>query len=103
MRLPISISRFAILFLIFATPLISCAAAPTQPVEESSFGNLPDGTAIKSFTLRNAKGMSAKVITYGAILMELNVPDPHGATTNVVLGAATLDRYLNGFPAGAAI
>ena len=81
-------------------------AAPAQSpkaVEEKEFGKLPDGTIIKQYTLRNSKGMVAKVITYGAILMELQAPDRHGAFTNVVLGANTLDEYLKGFRAPAAI
>jgi aldose 1-epimerase len=99
---PLNSIRFSSILMLLA--VLNCtAAAPIQPVEESSFGNLPDGTAIKLFTLRNANGMSAKVITYGAILTELNVPDRHAVTTNVVLGAATLERYLKGFPAAAAI
>ncbi len=72
-------------------------------IEETDFGKMPDGTAVKLFTLHNAHGMTAKVITYGAILTELDVPDRHGATTNVVLGAESLDDYLKGFPAAAAV
>lgn len=64
---------------------------------------MPDGAAVKLFTLRNAKGMSAKVMTYGAIITELQVPDRSGIMTNVVLGAATLEEYLKGFPGSAAV
>jgi len=35
-------------------------------------------------------------MTFGAILNEVAVPDRNGSTTNVVLGADSLDRYLNG-------
>ena len=47
--------------------------------------------------------MSAKIMTYGAILTELRVPDRHGVATNVVLGADTFEQYLKGFRAPAAI
>ena len=47
-------------------------------VERSNFGTLDDGTVIESFTLRNAKGATARVITYGATLTELRVPDRKG-------------------------
>src|SRR6266567_3143678 len=77
--------------------------AAVQRLEESAFGKGPDGTAVTLFTLRNSSGMTAKVMTYGAILTELRVPDRRGATTNVVLGAETLEQYLKGFPAAAAI
>ena len=62
-------------------------------VEENEFGALADGAAVKQFTLRNAKGMSVKVITYGAIIADIEAPDRNGAMTNVVLGAASLNRY----------
>jgi aldose 1-epimerase len=81
----------------------SCAAAGPPRLEEETFGTMPDGTVVKVFTLRNARGMSARVITYGAILAELNIPDRRGATTNVVLGAKSLDNYLHGFRGPAAI
>jgi aldose 1-epimerase len=53
--------------------------------------------------LRNTHGMVARIITYGAILTELQAPDRTGALTNVVLGADRFDVYLRGFPASAAI
>jgi len=77
--------------------------ASLQRLEEREFGKMPDGTAVQLFTLRNAGGMSAKIITYGAILTELQVPDRHGVATNVVLGAGTLEQYLKGFRGPAAI
>ena len=74
--------------------LSAATAAPKTGVEELEFGKMPDGTPVKLFTLRNAKGMTAKVMTYGAILTELDVPDRTGATASVVLGAQKLDQYL---------
>ena len=64
---------------------------------------MPNGTAVKLFTLRNTNGMSAKIMTYGAILTELRVPDRQGVVTNVILGADTLEQYLKGFRSPAAI
>jgi aldose 1-epimerase len=79
------------------------SGASLQRLEEREFGKMPNGTAVKLFTLRNANGMSAKIMTYGAILTELQVPDRHGVATNVVLGADTFEQYLKGFRAPAAI
>jgi aldose 1-epimerase len=79
------------------------AGGAVQRLEETAFGKMPDGTPVQLFTLRNAKGMTAKVMTYGAVLTELQVPDRHGATTNVVQGAETFEPYLKGFPAPSAI
>lgn len=76
--------------------------AAMNRVDEREYGKTPDGTVVKEFTLRNGKGMVAKVISYGATLTELQAPDKSGATTNVVLGAGTLEEYLKGFNASAA-
>ncbi len=72
-------------------------------IEEKEFGKTTDGTAVKLFALRNASGMVAKVMSYGAILTELQVPDRSGGLTNVVLGADNWEQYLRGFPASAAV
>lgn len=63
---------------------------------------MPDGAVVKEFTLRNGKGMVAKVISYGATLTELQAPDKNGVLTNVVLGARSLDEYTKSFSAAAA-
>jgi aldose 1-epimerase len=92
---------------IVVTASILCGAqslAATRPfLKEAPFGTMPEGTPIKSYTLDNGKGMSAKVLTYGAIINELNVPDAEGAVTNVVLSVKTLEEYLGGFRGVAAI
>jgi aldose 1-epimerase len=72
-------------------------------IEEQEFGKTSEGSVVKLFTLRNTKGMSAKVMSYGAIITEINVPDRHGALTNVLLGAGDFDQYRKGFPASAAV
>ncbi len=72
-------------------------------VEENDFGKMSDGTGIKIFTLRNAKGMSAKMMSYGAVITELQVPDRHGAMANVVLGTNNFEQYIQGFPGSAAV
>lgn len=64
---------------------------------------MPDGQPIHRFTLRNANGIVVRIITLGAILTEVRVPDRHGQFTNVVLGADSPDRYVKGFPAAGAV
>lgn len=64
---------------------------------------MPDGTPVQEFTLRNGKGMVAKVISYGANITELQAPDRTGALTNVILRANSLEEYLKGYPAAAAV
>ncbi len=69
------------------------ASATPPRIEERDFGTLADGTVVKQFTLRNASGMTVKVITYGAIIEDIEAPDRNGVMTNIVLGANSLDRY----------
>jgi aldose 1-epimerase len=67
-------------------------------VETSKFGSLDDGTPVDLYTLKNAKGSSAKIITYGATLTELWVPDRSGRSGDVVLGFDTLHGYVGKHP-----
>src|SRR5208282_2623968 len=67
-------------------------------VETSKFGTLQDGTSIEMFTLKNSHGSMAKVITYGAILTELWVPDRAGKLGDVVLGFDNLEGYVVNHP-----
>jgi len=65
-----------------------------ERVKKTSFGKLPDGTEIQQFTLRNTKGAVAKVITYGATLTELWMPDTNRQKiADVVLGFDNLAGY----------
>ncbi|HEY6696359.1 MAG TPA: aldose epimerase family protein [Solirubrobacteraceae bacterium] len=75
-------------------------------VTKSSFGNLPasmGGTAIDKYTLRNARGMSVSIITYGGIIQQLDLPDRRGHVDNVTLGfkdiaGYTSDAYIKSNP-----
>lgn len=87
---------------IIAAPLGAPAQSLTR-LEEREFGKMPDGTAVQQFTLRNDRGMLVRVMSYGAIINSVEVPDRDGSVTNVVLGASTLARYLNGFQTPAAV
>ncbi|MCW5548913.1 MAG: galactose mutarotase [Opitutaceae bacterium] len=62
------------------------------------FGRLPDGRAVAQYTLRNAAGASADVITYGGIITALRMPDRHGKLADVVLGFDRLEAYVAGHP-----
>ncbi|MGC2775898.1 MAG: aldose epimerase family protein [Bradyrhizobium sp.] len=58
------------------------------------FGTLPDGREVERVTLRGADGFEARVITYGAALQALMVPDARGIVDDVVLGHDDLLSYL---------
>jgi aldose 1-epimerase len=61
------------------------------------FGKTADGTPIEMYVLSNGR-MKVKVITYGAIVTEIDVPDRNGNVTDVVLGFDNLEGYLGGHP-----
>ncbi len=68
--------------------------AMAADAKRESFGALSDGTAVEAVTLTNGKGMSARVITLGAILHSLKVPDRNGVADEVTLGYDTAAEYL---------
>jgi aldose 1-epimerase len=51
-------------------------------------------TAVYRYTLSNAEGMSVKILTYGGILQEINVPAANGSEADVILGFKTLQDYV---------
>lgn len=67
-------------------------------VSVSKFGTDRSGHSQSAWVLRNKNGMSATIITYGATLIELLVPDKHGRSGNVVLGFDNLAQYENQSP-----
>jgi aldose 1-epimerase len=66
---------------------------PTNTVTREPFGELPDGTVVERICLRTADGFEARIITYGAALQALLVPDRHGRPDDVVLGFDDLAAY----------
>jgi aldose 1-epimerase len=70
-------------------------AAGKSGVTRAPFGKLADGTAVESFTLRNAHGIEVRAITYGAIIVSLRVPDRAGQLGDVVLGNDDLAGYVD--------
>jgi aldose 1-epimerase len=76
-------------------------------VTKEAFGTLPPtidgGKAVDRYTLTNSKGMTVKILTYGGIIQELEVPDRDGQEANVTLGfkdlaGYTSDAYLKSNP-----
>jgi aldose 1-epimerase len=67
-------------------------------LEQEIFGTMPDGTAIRRYTLKNDHGVMVRLIDYGAILTEWIVPDRAGPGTNIVCGFDNLQQYLSGHP-----
>ena len=59
------------------------------------WGALPDGRAVRALRLRNARGTEVEVITYGAIIVSIKLPNHDGSHTDVVLGHDSIDGYMS--------
>lgn len=58
-----------------------------------SFGTTKDGKEVFLFSLENKNGVKAEVTNYGAILVNLFVPDKNGNIEDVVLGFDDVSGY----------
>lgn len=67
-------------------------------IKKSEYGRTPDGKTVDLYTLTNAKGMVAKLITYGAICTELHTPDRNGKLGDIVLGFDNLQQFQGEHP-----
>jgi len=96
-------------FIAMAFTLAACSApseSPSQPaspaaapeVQKAAFGTTKEGAAVEIYTLTNRNAVTARVMTYGATLTELLVPDKAGTPGNIVLGFDTVEPYLAGVP-----
>ncbi|HEY1605793.1 MAG TPA: aldose epimerase family protein [Allosphingosinicella sp.] len=78
--------------LIFAAALPGAANA--ADARRAPFGTLPDGRAVEAITLTNGRGMRVTVLSHGAILQSVAVPDRAGKIEDVTLGYADMKNYL---------
>ena len=89
----------AIFFTLF-TALIILAGFPAKGavnnVRVSDFGKTTDGVPIYRYLLDNKKGVEAVVISYGATLVSLKIPDRNGKVADIVLGYDNLEGYEQG-------
>jgi len=78
--------------------MISCGNNKTKEmVTTQSFGSF-GGKDVSLFTLTNKKGDVLKLSNYGAVIVEIIVPDRNGKKENVTLGYDNFDGYVNGDP-----
>lgn len=58
-----------------------------------SYTFLKNGKENDVYTLRNAKGMEADILTYGARIIRLTAPDKHGKFEDVIVGCKNPEDY----------
>lgn len=62
-------------------------------IEKRRFGATADGTDVYAYSIANANGMRAVVLSYGGALQALYVPDKYGKTRDVLIGFDDMDGF----------
>jgi aldose 1-epimerase len=73
--------------------LLPAALALAELPQAAPFGQTKSGQSVELFTLTNGSGLTAKVMTRGATLVQLHVPDKAGKLADVVLGFDDVSGY----------
>jgi aldose 1-epimerase len=63
-------------------------------LSRNEFGRTPDGDPVDRYTLANASGATVDILTLGASIASIRVPDREGRLGEVVLGFDDLAHYL---------
>ncbi len=87
-----------ITFFGIAAVIMLMAALSRADVVEEGFGNLTPDVPVKIFTITNKKGASTQIMTYGATIVSLKVPDRAGKIDDVVLGFDRIEGYTRNEP-----
>ncbi len=94
--------QILLLSCLIALPGIDSATSPSAAAEvdvvAAAVGTMPDGTVIEQYTLTNALQTEVRVLTYGATLTGVLLPDRDGRIQNVTLHLDTCADYLRGHP-----
>lgn len=67
---------------------------PNTGIQQTVWGQMPDGRDVHLFTLRNRAGMEVQITTYGGYLVSCMAPDRRGQFAPVTLGLPTLASTL---------
>ncbi|QCE33548.1 galactose mutarotase [Acetobacteraceae bacterium] len=62
-------------------------------IKLENWGKTQKGKSVQRIILSNQHGVTARILTYGATLQSLDIPDAKGKSANVVLGFKDLKGY----------
>jgi len=79
--------------LLFAVALLAAGPALAATATRAPYGVTAAGAPVEIFTLKNDRGMSVKVLSYGGVITQVNVPDRKGQVQNVALELVDLKAY----------
>lgn len=67
-------------------------------ISKSDFGKTPEGLSVEKYTLKNEKGTSIDIITYGGIITSWTAPNKDNVYEDIVLGYNSLEEYTKSSP-----
>ena len=62
-------------------------------ISKDFFGTINKNDSVQIFTLKNSKNISVKVLSYGGVIKEINIPDRKGTYKNIVLDYDKIESY----------
>jgi aldose 1-epimerase len=74
------------------------SAIARSEVVEDHFGTMPDGTPVQRWIITNTNRASVSVMSYGATIVSLKMPDRRGTLDDIVLGYDQFEPYLTRSP-----
>jgi aldose 1-epimerase len=83
-----------ILPIVILGSLAAASTAGAADARREGFGKTADGTAVDAVTLSNDAGVSVRILSLGATIQALHVPDRDGRSADIVLGYPTAAEYL---------
>ncbi len=88
---------FTLLLILFSFSF-NLMAQTKAGITKQVYGKTAAGRNVDIYTLTNDKGVEARIMNYGGIVVSLKVPDNKGRMGDVVLGFDDLESYLTKNP-----
>ena len=93
-----NISVWILPAILFFSTFVNVASGGGATVQSKLFGRTADGREVTLYELVNSDGLRATVMDYGAILVDMEVPDRNGKLADINLGFDELDSYIKRNP-----
>jgi aldose 1-epimerase len=77
---------------------LSVSSAASADIAASDFGTTREGSPVRLFTITNKGGSSVSVMTYGATIVSVKMPDRDGKLADIVLGFDEFSGYQRNNP-----
>jgi len=78
---------------VMAAAITDTTAGAAATLEREAYGATQGGQAVELFSLTNDHGLRVRFLSYGGIIIEIEVPDRAGRLDNIALGLRSLRDY----------